>query len=481
MSKSLAKNSLYLVLYRLLTVLFPLVTVSYASHIIFSDGIGRVASAQNIVQYFVLIAGLGIPNYGIREVSKVRQSGIDVNKLFTELISINTISTFLCLLIYYILVRDLSVYETDPLLYNIIGLTVFLNFFNVDWFYQGNEEFAYIAKRSFLVKLLSLFLLLTFVNDKDDYVVYASINLFGVAGNNILNCYNLKKYKVRFQFQNLQICRHLKPIFILLSTTIAIELYTMVDTTMLTFMCTSSQVAYYTNSIKIVRLLVIFVTSIGGVLLPRLSYYKFQGMMSECENVVNRVFSYMFLLLIPCGVGLYFLSGSLVRVLFGQSFIGGIHTMEISSILVFALGFSNLFGTQVLLTFNEEKKLLYATLLGAISNLILNVILIPLYDQNGAVIASIVSEVLVTLFTYYYAKKHLRIRLEKKGVTSILLSTLFMAILLYSLKSFVSNELLYILLGSASGAVVYFATLLMLRNSFFLDLLSVVKLNFIHK
>lgn len=480
MSKSLAKNSAYLVIYKFLTVFFPLITVSYASHIIFADGMGKVASAQNIVQYFVLIAGLGIPIYGIRETSICRNSVSSLSKVFSELILINTISTTICIISYYILITCINVCREEYLLYYLIGITVFLNYFNVDWFYQGFEEFAYIAKRSFFVKCISLALLIIFVRNRDDYVIYSVINMIGVAGNNILNCYNLKKYNIHISLRGISIRRHLKPIFLLLSTTVAIELYTMVDTTMLTFLCDSDQVAYYTNSVKIVRLIVIFVTSIGGVLLPRLSYYKSKGQIEDCCRVVNRVMSIIFILIVPCCVGVYMLSDSIVLVLFGDSFANGITTMKLASWLILALGFSNLFGTQVLLTFKDEKKLLYCTVIGAISNLSLNIILIPQYAQLGAVSASIVSEIIVTILSFYYARKHLSIRLSTKPVLSVLCSCIMMIISIAIVNMLTSN-FTKLLAGIIIGGLVYIICLFASRNEYLDDIIVIIRKNFLKK
>ena len=219
---SLARNSMFFVFYKLLTVLFPLITVSYVSQVLLASGVGKVSSAQNIVQYFVLIASLGIPNYGIREIAKVRNDSSNVNKVFSELFSINSISTGLCTIIYYVIVLNSKYFTIEKNLYLLIGLTIILNFFNVDWFYQGIEEYSYITKRSFVVKIISLILLLVFVRESGDYLVYALIYIIGIAGNNFINCINLKKYGIKFSLSNTNVRRHIKPVFVLLCTTLKI-------------------------------------------------------------------------------------------------------------------------------------------------------------------------------------------------------------------------------------------------------------------
>lgn len=461
---SLAENSFFFVCYKLLTAIFPVITVAYASHVLLASGIGKVSSAQNIVQYFVLIAALGIPNYGIREIAKCRSHSNQVSKVFSELFTINFISTVICTVSYYLLIMLSGFYRNEIELYLIVGITILLNIFNVDWFYQGQEEYLYITKRSFVIKLASLVLLFMLVRTTKDYVNYAIVNIIGVAGNNIVNCVNLRKYNIHYLFRNLNLKIHLKPVLILLCTTIAVELYTLVDTTMLTFMCSSKNVAYYTNSTRIVRMVITLVTAMGGVLLPRLSLYTSQGRFKDIEFIVNKMFRILFFLLIPCGIGLFFISDAVIILFFGESFREAITTLKIASLLIYALGFTNLFGTQILLTFGQEKKLFIATIFGAISNIFLNSMLIPVWEQNGAAIASVVSELIVTLITYYYTRKYVMFNNNRSTVIKTLLSSLFMGILLFILHIHINSNILYLITALLVGVVVYFGTNLIMKN-----------------
>ena len=348
--KSLVKNSIYNVVYRLLNMLFPLATSVYVSHILMASGIGKVSYAQNIVQYFVILAPLGITNYGTREIAKNRLNHELTNHIFSELFLINICSTAICSIIYYSAVTYMDMFADERLLFYVAGLPIIFNAINIEWYYYGNEEYGYIALRSFIVKLISLILLFVFVKTADDYIIYALIYTLGIAGNYIFNITNLHRKNVKIVFKNLSLSRHFKPTFIFLCTTISIELYTLLDTTMLGFLCTDEVVGYYTNSIKLVKILVALITSVGSVLLPRLSFYKNQGKLDECCNIVNKVVAVMLFLSIPCGIGTFILSDKLILVLFGNTFLPANTTVKIATGLIYVLGFSNLFGTQILLT-----------------------------------------------------------------------------------------------------------------------------------
>lgn len=473
--KSLAKNSFYNVIYKALSVLFPLVTVTYVSRVLLAKGVGEVSYAQNIVSYFTIIAALGLPNYGTREIAKARNDAIFRNKIFSELFIINAVSTTVCSIAYFVTISVLATFKSNICLYMVVGLAVVFNYINLDWFYQGIEEYGYIAKRSFIVKLLMLVMLFAFVKSSEDTIVYAFIYCLGVGGNNLFNLFNLKKYEVDFQARNIDIKRHLKPVFILLASSIAVELYTLVDTTMIGFMCPTENVGYYTNAMKLVKLLISVITAIGGVLLPRLSYYRSRNEVEECSRIVTKVFEALIYLFVPCEVGILLTADLVMPVLFGDSFVSGILTLRIASLLICTLGFSNLFGTQVLLTFGAEKKLLLSTICGAIINICLNSCFIPLYAQNGAAVASVVSETVVTGMTFFFAKKFISIYIDKKFITSTVISTLIMSVCVIIIRSSVSQRYLSLLCSALFGALAYFLMSVLSKNKVLYDLKTIVK------
>ena len=118
--KSIAVNSFYNMIYRGLNVIFPLVTVTYVSRVILASGVGRVSYAQNIAQYFITLSALGIPNYGVREISRATDLE-ERSKTFSELFFINGISTLFFSISYYLLIFSCSGFRNDHLLYMVVG------------------------------------------------------------------------------------------------------------------------------------------------------------------------------------------------------------------------------------------------------------------------------------------------------------------------------------------------------------------------
>lgn len=421
-SSSLVRNSFFNVCYQMLNVIFPLVSAAYVARILLPAGMGHVAMAQNWAQYFVVLAALGIPNQGIREISKARIRGSsEVSKVFSELFFINAFATISSCIIYFIVIKYSSLFHDDFSLYIIVGLSIVFNFINVDWFYQGYEQFDFIAVRSFIIKICSLAALLLTVHSQNDYRLYALINVAAVGCNSIWNCIHLPHYGIRLRFNGLQINKQIKPVLLLFLTAAAIQLYTLMNTTLVGLLSSESEVAYFQNSQKIVLIIITVIASISGTLLPRLSAYLEQHYIEKCTSLVNKAFQILLFLFLPMGIGLFLVSDDAIVVLYGSSFIPAINTLRVSAFLIYTLGFSNLFGTQVLLTFGKERQLFLSTLIGSIISIGLCLVLIPQSGAVGASWASVISEGVVTLLCFMFAKKITPIHLNPGflGKTSI--------------------------------------------------------------
>ena len=100
---SLKRNAFFNIVYNIINVIFPLVSIAYVSHVLHATGVGRVSFAQNVTQYFVLLAPLGILNYGTKKIAG-SLNGEQRNKIFSELFLINAISTSICVCCYYSLI-----------------------------------------------------------------------------------------------------------------------------------------------------------------------------------------------------------------------------------------------------------------------------------------------------------------------------------------------------------------------------------------
>jgi O-antigen/teichoic acid export membrane protein len=406
---------------------------------------------------------MGIPIYGVREIAKVRDDTQKTSNVFWEILSINTVSTTAMILIYYTSVIFIDAFESYRILLHVTGITILLNYFNVDWFYTGVEEYKYITKRNVLIKLISLMGILLFVRDKDDYVLYALIYCLGIGGNNLFNLVNIRRYII-FSLRNLNRRRHIKSVLILLFSTIAVQLYTQLDTTMTGIICGDIYVGYYTNVNKLIRVVVSVVSAVGAIMLPRLSFYYEEGKLIAFHDYINKALKVILFLAVPAFIGLVLFADDIVMLMLGNDFFPSIITLKILAILIPILSVGNLFGTQILMVLNKEKKLMESVIFGSIINIVLNSVLILRFQQNGAALASVIAELIVMLIQIYFCYHDITIEFSKNYIISIVLSSTLMisGIVLY--KSFTINQYFELITGIILGSFIYLVSSMVLKN-----------------
>lgn len=463
-NKSLTENSIYFLAYNLLNVLFPLITGIYVARILLPDNIGKVAYAQNIAQYFVILSFLGIPTYGLREIAKIKDDNKKIDKLFTELVIINSISTVFFVVVYFSIVFYLQAYRSNLLLFGITGLMIVLNMLNISWLYEGLEEFKFISIRNIVFKIVSFIILICLVKDSGDYLQYALITVLGTAGNYLINVVNAKKI-VRFRFGSIDLRRHLKPIGLLVIVNLAIEIYTLVDITMLGTMCNEKDVAFYSYASKINKIFIQILNSFTIVIVPRLSWYIHNGNKELFNQLLSKTLRIILIFSIPLIVGIQFCGKFIVCVMYGDIYLSSAYILRILSITLIVSPLGYLLGSRVMLVTGGESKMPICVGAGAVVNIICNFLLIPLYKGYGAAIASVIGEIVV--ITIYIIFSHKKFELLKVGNTfvKICAATSIMTVYLFFIKNIGMSELIEFLVQVIGGIVIYFAFLLCFKES----------------
>lgn len=475
MNNSLVKNSLYNILYKVISVLYPLVTVTYVSHILMSERMGMVNYAQNIVSYFAIVAALGIPTYGIRETSIRRSNKEELSNNFWELFTINAISTTISLVVYIVLIIFVDRFRGLLILYIVAGIQIVFNYLNVDWFYQGIEEYKYISIRSIVVKLIALIVLPILVRTSKDYINYALIYCLAIGGNNVFNIIRIRKY-IKKPSQKLELAKHMKPISILLVVSIAVEIYAMIDTTMIGVFCDDSTVGCYSNAMKLTRMVTTSAAAIGAVLFPRLSLVFLNNDQAHFNELINTGIKIMLMFAIPAAVGLILLREDIILILFGDSFIGAIPILSILSIMIPIVVCNTLLGGQVLVTLGRENKYMISVVLASIVNVVLNSLFIPRFGAPSAAFASLISESIVLLCYYLFTKDYVRLHIGEKYFLSILIPiAIYVIVSVFFISRFQMNRILRLIINIVACGIIYFGGGILLKNEAMLFSLKKLK------
>lgn len=478
--KSLTQNSIYYLICQVLNVLFPFLTGMYVARILMPYAIGRVAYAQNIAQYFAILAFLGIPTYGVREISKIRNNKTLLSKTYTELMIINFLSTTLFLVSYIILILGVDTFKQDRFLFIITGGSIFLNYINNSWLFDGLEEFRFTSIRNIIFKIICYILLIIFVKTKEDYWIYAMITVLGTGGNYLINMLYTHRL-VKLNFQNLNLKRHLKPIMILVSVNIAIELYSLVDVSMLGAFCAKNHVAYYSYGSKIFGIFKQIINSFTMVIVPRLALYYSNRESIKFKKLINKTLNTIILLAFPIIVGIQLTAKHAIWILYGDSFAPSANVLRLLSVLLIISPIGYLLGSRVLLVTGNENKMIISVGIGAILNIICNYFFIQWYLEVGAAIASIISEIVVMVIYVIMGKKYYSLSNVSCTIIKSFIATGLMMFCILFIETRIHN--IYILLISqiVCGCISYFLSLLILREKIIIEYISRIKKKLIKK
>lgn len=470
--KSLKKNVILNVIRTLIGVIFPLITFPYASRILLPTGLGKVNFAISIISYFTLISSLGIENYGIREAAKVRGNKQKLSQFSKEIFLINLISTivaYILLLIAVLFISKLSEYR--KLLY-VTSATILFTTLGINWLYIALEEYFYITIRTIAFQCLSIILLFVFVKNEEDYVVYAAISVVSSVGSNLLNFVHSKKYISIKLTNKCNFRKHIKPIFVLFSMAIAVKIYTVLDTTMLGFIKGDWDVGIYTAATKINKIVLTLVLAITSVFVPRLSYYANQKDNLAFNRLTYEGFNILFLIAIPCTIGLSVLSKPIVHVFCGDEYFQAVLPMIIMNPIVLIIGISSYIGVNIFLSVGKEIYKLYSSITGAIVNLLLNLLLIPKYGCIGAAISTLIAELGVTVVQLLLVKNILDLRPVLNSFFLYLLNTIIMIVPVYICRILINDYVIQLFVGILLGVSVYFILLLFQKNTLLYGIIS---------
>lgn len=471
---SIKKNFFYNTILSVTNVLFPLITFPYITRIFSADLTGEVTFASSVINYFIMFASLGIPTYGIRACANVRENKEKLSKLVQELIMINIIMTFISFFILIVSMQYLIRFQQIKILLYINSMSLFLNCIGINWMYSALENYRFITIRSLIIKGLSVAAIFCFVKSREDYLLYAFFSVVGMMGGNIVNLIYSRKF-ISFKIIGcLNLKRHLKAVFTFFATSIAVSIYTNLDVVMLGFMNSASEVGYYSAAMKIRYAAAVFVTSLGTVILPRLSYLR-----SINDNtffyLIKKSMRFTWVLSVPITVFLLVFAKESLVLLSGPSFSDGVSAMYFLIPTVFIAGLSNVTGMQVLVSCNLEKKLLVSIICGAFIDFFLNLVLIPEYGSSGAAFSTLIAEIVVLFVQLsFFGKKIIRI-FDGKGIFNIILSTI---IALLSIKLFMGiakyNILIKVIYNGLLYFGVYFMCLIVMRDDFVVPIIKTI-------
>jgi O-antigen/teichoic acid export membrane protein len=446
-----------------------MITYPYLARVILPQGLGLVSYIESICRYAILISALGIPLYGVREISKIKHNHLKLSSLFSDLIVLNTLISISVIIFYAIILINIEIPKEYFKYYLIGGLFIFSNVFLIEWFFQGLEDFRFIAVRNLIIRGITVVIIFIFVKFKTDTYLYFCILTFSTIVNAIVNMYyvfSTLKIKLRISLDSLS--QHIKPLIYIFGSIAFITVYTLMDTIMLGSYSNNYFVGIYTMGIKLAKLPIAFIGALGVVLIPKLSKHHLHGNFKEFNILIEKSINFVLTFSVPLIFFFLSLSDEIILLFAGLEFHDSSIIVKILSILSLLIGLSNVFGLQILTPMSKDKYFTYSVALGTITSVSLNIILLPKFNAVGAAFSSVIAELVVLISTIYFSSKFLKIQVNFKFILLTVIYSIpyfFFSKILY----FIIINPLYILMCSCilSGIYFVFSQIFLVKNELF--------------
>ncbi|GHN61144.1 flippase [Lactobacillus delbrueckii] len=447
------KNYLYNVGYQVLAIIVPLITSYYVSRVLSPEGVGANAFTNSIIQYFMLLANIGIGYYGNREIAYVRDNKQKMAATFWEIQIVKTVMTVVAYLSFVVFMAFYSGNKTYMWAQSINVLAVA---FDISWLYQGLEDFKRTVLRNTFVKITSMIAIFIFIKSPKDVALYIIVlALSTLLGNLTLWPHAVNNYGHVDRGTKLNPWRHFVPTVTMFVPQIATQLYVQLNRTMLGLMVDQKASGFYQYSDNLVKLILAFVTATGTVMLPHVANAFAQHDMEKVHKMLYKSFDFVSALAYPMMFGIAGVSLTLAPLYYSSKYAPVGPAMLIESIVILMIGWSNVIGTQYLLPVNRVKDFTTSVTIGAVVNIILNFPFISLWGLNGAMWATVLSEVAVTGYQLYVVRKDLDLSLMFQSSWKYLLASGVMFVAVFGMNTHLKASWLWLICEVAVGVVIY--------------------------
>ena len=478
---NIKRNYFYNMMAKLVMLLVPILVTPYLARVLEADGNGKLSYIASIVSYFVLLSNIGIETYGQKIIAVHQNDKEHLKKITLEIGILRLFLTLLSLALYYVIF--VVIYKESQALYALYGITLLMTAFDFSWFFQGVEDFKIIAISNMLSRIAYIPLIFVLVKDKGDINIAAILTILSTTLPYILCLPKmLKFFKGVHVLSKLEPFKHFKPCMVYFVPTIAIQIYTVLDKTMIGLITKSDfENGYYEQAEKIVKLPLTVITSLNIVMRSRISYFYSIGRIGDIKLLMRKSCQFSLCMSIPIALGMSAIASNFIPTYLGAGYDECITLLYIFSPILVIISISNFLGTHYYTPFDLQKRSNIFLIIGAFVNLLLNSFLIYFFKSNGAAIASVVAELVITVLYVYFARKTFEpINFIKYGYKYLIAGAIMFALVFiyngkWSYVDYTKLKTISILaLEALVGVIVYFSILCILKDSFVLNSINKV-------
>lgn len=447
--KKIISNFIYQTIFQVTKIIIPIITIPIVSKSIGPSGLGIYSFTNSIAQFFALFAALGVATYGNRVIALQWKDDKSISKVFWEIVCFKITSGTLVFILYLLM----CFFIDNEVYFLVQSLIVLGAVFDISWFFMGIQDFQKTSLINLGVQIISFILILIFINDTGDTLLYTTIQAVGLFVSQIVVWIFLRKYIsfVRVDLEN--VVKHFKGAFEFFIPQIAILLYTNINKTLLGFFLGSVAVGYYTNSLQLNSVFVTIITTIDIVLLPHMSHLFAKNNINKIVETMHTTLHTQLFFSIPIMFGMLTIYDKLVPWFLGEDFLFIINVIPIFSILIVIMPLGISISRQYLMPVGKIKEYNISVIIGAVINIVINFVLLPTIGFYGVVIANISAEFFVTFIRTKAFLKETNFKFDLKKIllffTIGLLMCILTRILTLNMAETLTTNIIQLVIGSS--------------------------------
>lgn len=445
---SVKKNFAYSSILTLSGYIFPLITYPYVSRVLGVTNIGTVNYIESIISYFCMFSTMGIATFGIREIAACKEDRTKLSNVFSSILFLNFLSTILVLIVLVLSILLIPQFSEYREMLYIGSFRLICSMLLIEWLFTGLEDFAYITKRSLIVKCLFVVSVFLFIHTSEDYLIYY-ILLIGMSScNAIFNIVHSRNY-VSFSLSNINIKVYLAPFFTIGLYRLITSMYSSFNITWLGLSTNPTEVGYYTTATKLQILILAVFTALTNVMLPRMASLLSEHNYDEFKEKIGKSTDALFAFSFPIVV-LFFVYGPIIlHVLAGGGYEGSYTPFRVIIPLIVIIGYEQIIVLQILMPMKKDRAILYNSIVGAVVGVLLNYFLVNLFGATGSAIVWLLSEFAVLISAQLWVKKYIGMGFPFRYLLKYILYFTPLFLVLYVLETMTTpiNEILSLFLG----------------------------------
>lgn len=456
------KNLLSLSGAQILSQMVSFAVIVYLARTLGVANFGKIGFAQALVLYFSLGVNLGLTVVGVRSVARKK---LEMERYASHIL---TLRLTLAVLFFFLLgVTVILIPQPAEVKYLIMlyGLSLFPSALLLDWLFQGLERMEFIGIARIMDKLLYGGLVFLVVRSSQQLLVIPFLWLAGslLASSFLIYTFIRRLGNISFRFDFPFWKKLLRQALPMGAAFVMIQIYYHFDMVMLGFMKGDKVVGLYNAAYKVIFFVWALIPVFINVIFPLMSRY-YKESVAKLRILISSSTRLLSIVALPLGIGGTILARPIMNFLYGPQYLNGVIAFQILiwSVVIICVRCTY---EQSFLACDEEKRYLYGVAIGAVTNITLNILLIPRFDIRGAAVATVISEFVFSFYMLLYFRVISRIKIVGYLAKPLLAASIMGLIVYY----FRDRNLFF---SVSIGTIAYFVSILLLKGITFEEIIQ---------